>query len=37
LHQALRMEFWGYTNQVRLCGLTENQGVCNLRRQVLFV
>jgi hypothetical protein len=26
------MEFWGYTNQVRLRGLTENQGFCNLRR-----
>jgi hypothetical protein len=37
LHQALRIEFWGYTNQVRLRGLTENQGFCNLRRQVLFV
>jgi hypothetical protein len=22
LHQALRIEFWGYTNQVRLRGLT---------------
>jgi len=21
------MEFWGYTNQVRLRGLTENQGL----------
>jgi len=46
LHQALRMEFWGYTNQVRLRGLTENQGflTCVVRyaqrqrdRQVLFV
>jgi hypothetical protein len=34
LHQALRMEFWGYTNQVRLRGLTENQGFCNLPLQV---
>ncbi len=25
LQQALRIEFWGYTNQVRLRGLTENQ------------
>ncbi len=24
------MEFWGYTNQVRLRGLTENSGFCNL-------
>jgi hypothetical protein len=31
------MEFWGYTKQVRLRGLTEKQGFCNLRRQVLFV
>jgi hypothetical protein len=23
------MEFWGYTNQVRLRGLTKNQGFCN--------
>ncbi|HEY9709282.1 MAG TPA: hypothetical protein V6D48_13850 [Oculatellaceae cyanobacterium] len=37
LHQALRMEFWGYTNQVRLRGLTENQAFFNLRRQVSFV
>ncbi|WP_155897990.1 hypothetical protein [Allocoleopsis franciscana] len=39
LRQALRMEFWGYTNQVRRRsfsedGLTEYQGFYNLRRQV---
>ncbi len=28
------MEFWGYTNQVRLRGLTEDQWFYNLRRQV---
>jgi hypothetical protein len=31
------MEFWGYTNQVRLRGLTGNQGFGNLRRQVSYV
>jgi hypothetical protein len=24
------MEFWGYKNEVRLRGLTKNQGFCNL-------
>ena len=35
LHQALRMEFWSYTNQARRRssyedGLTEKPGFCNL-------
>jgi hypothetical protein len=27
LHQALRMEFWGYTNEVRLRGLARESRV----------
>jgi hypothetical protein len=29
------MEFWGYKNEVRLRGLTENQDFGNPRRRVL--
>jgi hypothetical protein len=31
------MEFWGYKNEARLRGLTENQDFGNPRRRVLFV
>jgi hypothetical protein len=34
LHHTLRMEFWGYKNEVRLRGLTENQDFDNPRRRV---
>ena len=34
LHHTLRLEVWGYKNEVRLRGLTENQDFGNPRRRV---